>query len=229
MQKIDENLTKVTARVHHAARLAGRSPGEIQLVAVSKTHPAEAVAQAWSHGQRLFGESYLQEALAKQEQLTELEGLEWHFIGPIQSNKTRAVAQHFAWAHCVDRERVARRLSAQRPPELPPLQVCIQINIDQEASKAGVSLAELPELAQQVAALPGLQLRGLMAIPAPSNNKTQQRESFARVREALELLRAQGLKLDTLSMGMSGDLEAAIAEGATMVRVGTDIFGPRRQ
>lgn len=228
MQKIDENLTKVTARVHRAARLAGRNPSEIQLVAVSKTHSAEAVAQAWRHGQRQFGESYLQEALAKQSQLTELEGLEWHFIGPIQSNKTRALAQHFAWAHCVDREKIARRLSAQRPPELPPLQVCIQVNIEQEASKAGLSLADLPELAHQVAALPGLQLRGLMAIPAPSSDPAQQRASFARVREALETLQAQGLALDTLSMGMSGDLEAAVAEGATLVRVGTDIFGPRR-
>src|SRR5690554_598923 len=139
MQKIDENLTKVTARVHSAAQLAGRDPSEIHLVAVTKTHPAEAVAQAWHQGQRLFGESYLQEALAKQTQLTELEGLEWHFIGPIQSNKTRAVAENFDWAHCVDREKIARRLSEQRPPGLPPLQVCIQINIDQEASKAGVS------------------------------------------------------------------------------------------
>lgn len=228
MQKIDENLTKVTARVQHAAQQAGRNPNEIQLVAVSKTHPAEAVAQAWRHGQRYFGESYLQEALAKQSQLGPLEGLEWHFIGPIQSNKTRAVAQHFAWAHCVDRERIARRLSAQRPPELPDLQVCIQINIDQEASKAGVSLDELPDLAHQVAALPRLQLRGLMAIPAPSQGEAQQRASFARVREALEALQAQGLALDTLSMGMSGDLEAAVAEGATLIRVGTDIFGPRR-
>ncbi len=229
MQKIDENLTKVTARVQHAAHQAGRNPNEIRLVAVSKTHPAGVVAQAWRHGQRCFGESYLQEALAKQSQLGPLEGLEWHFIGPIQSNKTRAVAQHFAWAHCVDRERIARRLSAQRPPELPDLQVCIQINIDQEASKAGVSLDELPDLAHQVAALPRLQLRGLMAIPAPSQGEAQQRASFARVREALEALQAQGLALDTLSMGMSGDLEAAVAEGATLIRVGTDIFGPRRE
>ncbi|MDQ2076584.1 YggS family pyridoxal phosphate-dependent enzyme [Marinimicrobium sp. ABcell2] len=228
MQKIDENLTKVTARLQTAAREAGRNPDEIQLIAVSKTQPAESLAQAWRWGQRRFGENYLQEALDKQAQLAGLEGLEWHFIGPIQSNKTRAIAQHFAWVHSVDRDKIARRLSEQRPPELPPLQVCLQVNIDQEDSKAGVSLAELPTLAQQVATLPGLTLRGLMAIPAPSDSAAQQRAGFARLRHAMEALRAQGLSLDTLSMGMSGDLEAAVAEGATLVRVGTDIFGPRR-
>lgn len=227
MQKIDEKLDKVTARLHTAAQSAGRDPAEILLLAVSKTQPADAIEQAWRWGQRHFGENYLQEALAKQTQLATLADLQWHFIGPIQSNKTQAIAGHFHWVHSVDRAKIARRLSDQRPPELPPLQVCLQVNLDAEASKAGVAPEELPELARSVAALPGLTLRGLMAIPAPRDNPAEQREAFARLRRALEELNRQGLSLDTLSMGMSGDLEAAVAEGSTLVRVGTDIFGPR--
>lgn len=231
MQKINEKLDKVTARLRAAAQAAGRAPEELELLAVSKTQPASAIAEAWQWGQRRFGENYLQEALDKQAELLELEGLEWHFIGPIQSNKTRAIAEHFHWVHSIDREKIARRLSEQRPEQLAPLQVCLQVNIDDEASKSGVSLEELPALAQAVSELPRLRLRGLMAIPAPSDTLEQQRASFARLRRAQEELQGQGLglclDLDTLSMGMSGDLEAAVAEGATLVRVGTDIFGAR--
>lgn len=229
MQKINEKLANVTDRLRKACESAGREPHQVALVAVSKTQPAHAVAQAYQAGQRRFGENYLQEALDKQAELAELTDLEWHFIGPIQSNKTRAIAEHFAWVHSVEREKIARRLSDQRPASLPPLQICLQVNIDEEVSKSGVSLAQLPELARAVDALPRLQLRGLMAIPAPKEEGEAQRASFARLRQALEALNAEGLKLDTLSMGMSADLEAAVAEGATLVRVGTDIFGPRQK
>lgn len=228
MQKIDEKLANVTDRLRKACEHAGRESHQVALVAVSKTQPAQALAQAYRAGQRLFGENYLQEALDKQAELASLSDIEWHFIGPIQSNKTRAIAEHFAWVHSVDREKIARRLNDQRPPSLPPLQICLQVNLDEEMSKSGVSLEQLPELARAVAALPRLQLRGLMAIPAPKEDEREQRASFARLREALGALNARGLTLDTLSMGMSGDLEAAVAEGATLVRVGTDIFGPRQ-
>lgn len=227
MQKIDEKLANVTARLHLAANSTGRDPGEVQLIAVSKTQPAEAIVEAYRAGQRHFGENYLQEALDKQQTLVELPDLQWHFIGPIQSNKTRAIAEHFSWVHSLEREKIARRLSDQRPATLPPLQVCLQVNLDDESSKSGVSLAALPELARTVDALPRLQLRGLMAIPAPRENQSEQRAAFARLRRALEALNAEGFRLDTLSMGMSADLEAAVVEGATLVRVGTDIFGPR--
>lgn len=227
MQKIDEKLNKVTARLRTAAEKAGREPGQVALVAVSKTQPAEALEQAYRAGQRRFGENYLQEALDKQAALIHLPDLEWHFIGPIQSNKTRGIAEHFAWVHSVDREKIARRLSEQRPASLPPLQLCLQVNLDDESSKAGVGLKQLPDLARAVHELPGITLRGLMAIPAPRTDPGEQRASFAHLRRALEALNRQGLRLDTLSMGMSADLEAAVAEGATMVRVGTDIFGPR--
>lgn len=228
MHKIDDNLHKVTARIAQAAHAARRDPCSVRLIAVSKTQPAAALEQAYRAGQRLFGENYVQEALDKKLQLDHLSGIEWHFIGPIQSNKTRAIANNFAWIHSIDREKIARRLNEQRAPELPALQVCVQVNIDDESSKAGVTLAELPALAAAVAELPRLQLRGLMTIPAPSSDIQQQLKSFARLRDALTELTAQGVPgLDTLSMGMSGDLEAAIASGATMVRVGTDIFGAR--
>lgn len=226
MHKIDDQLAKVTARIHQAATAVARNPQTVQLIAVSKTQPAAAVAAAYAWGQRRFGENYLQEALEKQQQLANLE-IEWHFIGPIQSNKTRPIAEHFAWVHSVDRLKIAQRLSDQRPSQLPPLQICLQVNIDNETTKAGVSLAELPALAQAVAALPRLQLRGLMAIPEASDDPIKQRAAFTQLREALAQLKREGLNLDTLSMGMSGDLEAAIAEGATFVRVGTDIFGAR--
>lgn len=227
MHKIDDQLAKVTARIHQAATAAGRNPQTVQLIAVSKTQPAAAVAEAYAWGQRAFGENYLQEALDKQTQLAGLPCIEWHFIGPIQSNKTRPIAAHFGWVHSVDRLKIAQRLSEQRPAELPPLNICVQVNIDDETTKSGVSLAELPALVKAISQLPCLQLRGLMAIPAATNNPAQQRVAFAKLRSALESLNAQGYGLDCLSMGMSGDMEAAIAEGATFVRVGTDIFGSR--
>jgi PLP dependent protein len=227
MHKIDDQLAKVTARIHQAAAAAGRNPQTVQLIAVSKTQPAQALAEAYAWGQRAFGESYLQEALDKQAQLAGLVDIEWHFIGPIQSNKTRPIAAHFSWVHSLDRLKIAQRLSEQRPPELPPLNICVQVNIDDETTKSGVSLSELPALVAAVSQLPRLQLRGLMAIPAATDNPAQQRAAFAKLRTARAALAAQGYALDCLSMGMSGDMEAAIAEGATFVRVGTDIFGAR--
>jgi pyridoxal phosphate enzyme (YggS family) len=195
---------------------------------VSKTRAPEDIRAARQCGLRHFGESYLQEALEKMPSLADLD-LVWHFIGPIQSNKTRAISENFQWVHSVDRLKVARRLSEQHPAELPPLQICLQVNISGEASKSGVSLAELPDLAQAVNALPGLELRGLMTIPAPGLPAREQRRAFAEVRQALERLRATLPGMDTLSMGMSADLESAIAEGATILRPGTAIFGPRQR
>ncbi|WP_062058206.1 YggS family pyridoxal phosphate-dependent enzyme [Cellvibrio sp. OA-2007] len=227
MHKIDDQLAKVTARIHQAANAAGRNPQTVQLIAVSKTQPAQALAEAYAWGQRAFGENYLQEALDKQIALQALPGIEWHFIGPIQSNKTRPIAEHFAWVHSVDRLKIAQRLNDQRPAELPPLNICVQVNIDDETTKSGVSLAQLPALVAAIGQLPRLKLRGLMAIPAATNDPTQQRAAFAKLRSARDDLNAQGYQLDCLSMGMSGDLDAAIAEGATFVRVGTDIFGAR--
>ncbi len=206
----------------------GRPPGCVQLLPVSKTRPAADIAQLASIGYRAFGESYLQEALGKQEALTGLD-LEWHFIGPIQSNKTRPIARYFDWVHSVGREKIARRLSDQRPTDLSPLNVCLQVNISDEAAKSGTGLDALCALASCVDTLPGLRLRGLMAIPARESDFERQRAAFHRLREAFDMLKADGLVLDTLSMGMSGDLEAAIAEGATLVRVGSDIFGARKK
>ncbi|MFU8836713.1 MAG: YggS family pyridoxal phosphate-dependent enzyme [Thiohalomonadaceae bacterium] len=219
-------LAAVQQRIEQTCQSAGRPDNCVQLLAVSKTRPAEMLRALAAQGQRRFGENYLQEALEKIQALADL-ALEWHFIGPIQSNKTRAIAEHFAWVHSVDRLKLAQRLSAQRPTELPPLNICLQVNISAEQSKSGVSLAELPSLAQAVAHLPGLRLRGLMAIPAPCQDPQQQRLPFRALAEAMARLNKQGLGLDTLSMGMSDDLEAAIAEGATLVRVGTALFGPR--
>lgn len=227
MHKIDDKLAKVTARIHQAATAAGRDPQTVQLIAVSKTQPAAAIADAYANGQRRFGENYLQEALEKQSALQHLPELEWHFIGPIQSNKTRAIAEHFSWVHSVDRLKVAQRLNEQRPANLPPLNICVQVNIDDETTKSGVSLAELPALMAAFAPLTRLRLRGLMAIPTATDDPAQQRKAFAKLRSALQVLNLQGFKMDTLSMGMSGDMESAIAEGATFVRVGTDIFGAR--
>ena len=227
MHKIDDKLAKVTARIHQAATAAGRNPQTVQLIAVSKTQPAVAVAEAYAWGQRAFGENYLQEALDKQIALQSLPELEWHFIGPIQSNKTRPIAANFAWVHSVDRLKIAQRLNEQRPDELPPLNICVQVNIDDETTKSGVNLAQLPGLAAEIIKLPRLSLRGLMAIPAATNNAAQQRAAFAKLRDAREALNAQGYGLDCLSMGMSGDMDVAIMEGATFVRVGTDIFGSR--
>ncbi len=196
------------------------------LLAVSKTQPAERLRELYQLGQRDFGENYLQEALAKQAALADLR-ICWHFIGPIQSNKTKSISEHFDWVHSVDRIKVARRLSEQRPETLPALNVCLQVDISGEASKSGVPPEALPELAEAVAELPRLRLRGLMCIPAPSDDFAEQRRAFAEMRHGFEALRARGHALDTLSMGMSGDLEAAIAEGATLVRIGTALFGPR--
>jgi hypothetical protein len=224
---IADPLAKVTARIQQAAQAAGRKCETVRLIAVSKTQPAEAVAQAYACGQREFGENYLQEAAEKQAALTHLTEIVWHFIGPIQSNKTRPIAENFAWIHSIDREKVAQRLNDQRPMNLAPLQVCLQVNVDDETTKSGVSLTELPALAKAISQLPRLQLRGLMAIPAAANSPEQQAAAFAKLRDAMQGLNAQGYSLDTLSMGMSGDMAAAIAEGATMVRVGTDIFGKR--
>jgi pyridoxal phosphate enzyme (YggS family) len=226
MSPICGNLQAVLRRIEEAARGAGRDPGEVRLLAVSKTHPAEAIREAYRAGQRAFGESQQQEAVAK---IAELAGLtlEWHFIGPIQSNKTRPIAEHFDWVHSLDREKVARRLAGQRPAGLAPLMVCIQVNVSGEASKSGVRPEEALDLARIVAGLPNLRLRGLMAIPAPTPDPARQRSQFRALRVLYDRLRAHGLALDTLSIGMSDDFEAAIAEGSTLVRVGSAIFGAR--
>jgi len=221
------SLDAVRRRIAASERKYARVPGSVQLLAVSKTHGADLVRAAYAAGQHVFAENYLQEALDKMQQLGELD-LVWHFIGPIQSNKTRALAGHFDWIHTVDRERIALRLNEQRPADRPPLKVLLQVNLDQEAGKAGVSLEGLPALAACVAALPRLQLCGLMAIPAPTTDFARQRQTFRTLAEARTRLQQLGHAGCTeLSMGMSQDLEAAIAEGATMVRVGTDIFGRR--
>ena len=220
------NLSQVKARVHEAAQRAGRDPAAITLLAVSKMQSPQAVREAAQAGQRDFGENYVQEALDKQIAVAN-PALIWHFIGPIQSNKTRAIAENFAWVHSVDRLKIAQRLSAQRPIDALPLHVCIEVNISGEGSKSGVLPEALVALAEQLAALPQLKLRGLMAIPAPTSDVQLQRQAFAQVRKLFDALNQRGLKLDTLSMGMSGDLEAAIAEGATIVRIGTAIFGAR--
>ena len=225
---ISANIAKLLERVRLGAEKSQRVTGDILLLAVSKNQPCEAVEAAYRCGLREFGESYLREALAKMAELEALP-LVWHFIGPIQSNKTRAIAENFDWVHSVDREKIARRLSDHRPGHLPDLQVCLQVNISAEASKSGVSLDELPQLAREVMVLPRLQLRGLMAIPAPSSDPTEQREAFASLRHALEETKSVAPGMDTLSMGMSNDLEAAIAEGSTILRVGTGIFGSRNR
>ena len=220
------NLANVRARIGTAARNAGRAPADVRLLAVSKQQDAAAIRTVAGFGQLEFGENYAQEALPK---ILELEGLglTWHFIGQLQANKTRAVAEHFAWVHTIDRERTARRLSEQRPHYAPPLQVLLQVRLDAAPQKGGVAIEELPHLAEAVAALPRLRLRGLMCLPEPSPDPAAQRVPFRRLCELAAELNARGLELDTLSMGMSDDLEAAIAEGATLVRIGTAIFGRR--
>jgi pyridoxal phosphate enzyme (YggS family) len=226
MTVIDDQLQAVHARMAAACLAAGRDPAEVALLAVSKTFGAEVVRAAHAAGQTAFGENYIQEAVDKMAALQDLP-LVWHCIGPIQSNKTRLVAEHFHWVQTVDRLKIAQRLSEQRPAHLSPLQVCIQVNVDGGATKSGVAPQELPALARSVAVLPGLQLRGLMCIPDPQPDFEQMKGVFLRARELYEQLRATGLALDTLSMGMSGDLEAAIHAGSTLVRVGTAIFGGR--
>nr|WP_315402362.1 YggS family pyridoxal phosphate-dependent enzyme [uncultured Duganella sp.] len=227
MSLIPQNLQAITATIVAAAQEAGRPADAVRLLAVSKTFGPAAVREAVGAGQRAFGENYLQEALEKIAALADGPPLEWHFIGPIQSNKTRPIAEHFDWVHTVEREKVAQRLSEQRPAGLAPLQICLQVNISGEASKSGVAPEALAALAHKVAALPNLTLRGLMAIPEPAEQFEHQRDAFARLRRLYEQLRADGLALDTLSMGMSADLRAAVFEGATIVRVGSAIFGSR--
>ncbi|NCE89075.1 YggS family pyridoxal phosphate-dependent enzyme [Pseudomonas sp. L13] len=223
MSTIADNIGLVSQRIRAAADAVQRDANSIHLLAVSKTKPAQAVREAYAAGLRDFGENYLQEALGKQADLTDLP-LSWHFIGPIQSNKTRAIAEHFAWVHSVDRLKIAQRLSEQRPADLPPLNICIQVNVSGEASKSGCTPADLPALATAISALPRLKLRGLMAIPEPTQDRAEQDVAFATVRD---LQASLNLELDTLSMGMSHDLESAIAQGATWVRIGTALFGAR--
>ncbi|RUR30796.1 YggS family pyridoxal phosphate-dependent enzyme [Vreelandella andesensis] len=226
---LPESLAQAHERLTNALKMAERPLDSAMLLAVSKTKPASMIRQAWQHGQREFGENYLQEALEKQAELADLESIVWHFIGPLQSNKTRAVAENFAWMHSVDRLKIAKRLSEQRPEHLPPLNICLQVNISREASKSGVMPDEVMALAKEVAALPRLNLRGLMAIPAPSDSLAEQRAPLAALRQLLTDLQVAlpDAPLDTLSMGMSDDLEAAVLEGATLVRLGTAIFGAR--
>ena len=226
MTLIADNLLAVHSRIARACEASGRDPSGVQLLAVSKTFGAEAVRQAHAAGQSAFGENYIQEAVDKIQALHDLP-LQWHCIGPIQSNKTRLVAGHFDWVHSVDRLKIAQRLSEQRPAHLPPLQVCLQVNVDGGANKSGVSPQDLPALAKAVAALPHLRLRGLMSIPEPAESEGQMRAVHRQAKALFDSLRQQGLPLDTLSMGMSADLAEAIAEGSTLVRVGTAIFGQR--
>ena len=234
MTMIEKNLQTVRQRIARACLAAGRDPREVALLAVSKTFDAQAVHAACRAGQIAFGENYIQEAVQKITQMRELmaseaDGLQWHCIGPIQSNKTRLVAEHFDWVHTVDRLKTAQRLSEQRPAALEPLQVCIQVNVDGGVTKAGVSPPDALALARAVAALPGLRLRGLMSIPEPEPDFEAACAVFVRVKALFDALNAQGMALDTLSMGMSADLEAAIHAGSTLVRVGTAIFGGRPQ
>lgn len=225
---IASQISKVLTRIEAATSQASRRSGDITLIAVSKTHPAEAIETAAACGLQHFGENYLQEALDKIEALHALD-LVWHFIGPIQSNKTRAIAEHFDWVHSVDRLKIAQRLSDQRPAHLGPLNICLQVNISNEDTKSGVSAEQAPELASAMATLPNIRLRGLMAIPKPSDDPAEQAAAFEAVVTLLKTLRQTLPELDTLSMGMSQDLETAIAAGSTMVRIGTDIFGARNR
>ena len=230
MSIIAENLQAVEATIQAACKAAARPRSTVELLAVSKTFPAEAVLEAVDAGQRAFGENYLQEGVDKIAAVAKARpdlALEWHFIGPIQSNKTRPIATHFDWVHTVERLKIAQRLSEQRPPELGPLNICLQVNISGEASKSGATEAELPELARAVAALPNLHLRGLMAIPEPQADPQLQRQPFAQLRTLARDIVKAGIFIDTLSMGMSGDLRAAVLEGSTIVRVGSAIFGSR--
>ena len=226
MQNIAARLEALRARIRELEHRYQRPAGSVGLVAVSKTKPAQAVEAAYGEGQRDFGENQLQDAQTKLEALSHLD-IVWHFIGPIQSNKTRGIAQFFAWVHSLDRVKIARRLNEQRPKALPPLQVCIQVNVSGEATKSGIEPGELEEFASAVSTLPRLRLRGLMTIPEPQSGLEAQRRPFCQLREAMNGLNRQGYELDTLSMGMSDDMEAAIAEGASWIRIGTAIFGPR--
>lgn len=227
MTTIGDNLQRQRERLWRACEQASRPRDAVRLLAVSKTFGAEAVRDALAAGQLAFGENYVQEGVDKIATVGAVPGIEWHCIGPLQSNKTRPVAEHFDWVQSIDRLKIAQRLSEQRPPQRAPLQVCLQVNVDGGANKSGVSPAELPALAAAVAALPRLRLRGLMAIPEPAPDAETARAVFAQVRALFDQLNADGLGLDTLSMGMSDDLEAAVAAGSTMVRVGRGVFGAR--
>ncbi|MDU6432508.1 MAG: YggS family pyridoxal phosphate-dependent enzyme [Pantoea sp.] len=227
MTSIQHNLQQLRQRIRAAATQCGRDPEEVTLLAVSKTKPASAVEEAIAAGQIAFGENYVQEGVEKIAALAAHPQVEWHFIGPLQSNKSRLVAEHFAWCHTVDRLKIAQRLSDQRPASLPPLNVLIQVNISDENSKSGIMLEDLPELAQQVAALPQLRLRGLMAIPAPESDYSRQLAVCQQMADAFRQLKQHYPDVDTLSLGMSDDMEAAIEAGSTMVRIGTAIFGAR--
>jgi PLP dependent protein len=225
---IAQHLDEVRQRIAAIAASAGRDAASVRLLAVSKTFPASDVRAAFDAGQRAFGENYVRESVAKIAELGDLRGeIEWHFIGPLQSNKTKVVAENFDWVHSIDRLKIAERLSDQRAEDAAPLNVCLQVNVSGEASKSGVAPEEALTLARAIAALPRLTLRGLMAIPEPAATLDEQRAPHRRLRELLDALRADGLELDTLSMGMSADLEAAVLEGSTMVRIGTAIFGAR--
>ena len=226
MQNTENNLNQTQAQINQAANHYHRQSSDICLLAVSKRKPTDDIREAYRCGQRDFGENYLQEAQQKIHDLADL-GICWHFIGAIQSNKTKVIAENFDWVHCVDRLKIAQRLSEQRPTALPPLNICIQVNVDLEASKAGIPLEEVFSLSQQISQLPNIRLRGLMAIPAPSDSVESQRKPFAKLRQALEHMQNNAIPCDTLSMGMSHDIEAAIAEGSTLVRIGTAIFGER--
>jgi pyridoxal phosphate enzyme (YggS family) len=226
MNSIASRLIQIQERIARAEREFGRAPGSTRLLAVSKQQPVAALREALAAGQRCFGENYLQEALPKIQALA-AEQLEWHHIGRVQSNKTREIAGHFHWVHGVDRLKIARRLGEQRPTGLPLLNICLQVKLSDEAGKGGLEPQALAETAAAISELPGLALRGLMALPAPEQDFAAQRRPFRRLRELLDMLNSKGLQLDTLSMGTSADMEAAIAEGATIVRIGTGIFGPR--
>ncbi|WP_299729511.1 YggS family pyridoxal phosphate-dependent enzyme [uncultured Endozoicomonas sp.] len=227
MTLLQDRFQQVYDQIHLTEQTCHRQ-GQVQLLAVSKTKPADMIRAAWRCGQKHFGESYLQEAISKIQALGDLSDIHWHFIGPIQSNKTRDIAEHFEWVHSVDRLKIAQRLNDQRPESLPPLNICLQINISEESSKSGINLSELPQLVQAINQLPRLKLRGLMGIPAPESDPEQQRIPFRTLADALKNLNEQfSLDMDTLSMGMSDDLEAAIQEGSTMVRIGTALFGER--
>ncbi len=226
MPKILHNLQTIGSEIVQSCEAANRQSEDVQLLAVSKRHSADAIREAYAAGQRAFGENYVQEMLEKSQQLAELD-IEWHFIGPLQSNKTKDVAMTASWVHTVDRLKIARRLSEQRPTHLPPLNICIQVNVNREASKSGVALDAVNELVETVDQLPNLKLRGLMAIPESTKDVHKQRANFALLANAQAVLNDAGFSLDTLSMGMSGDMDAAIAEGASIVRIGTAIFGNR--
>ncbi|MES2529689.1 MAG: YggS family pyridoxal phosphate-dependent enzyme [Pseudomonadota bacterium] len=228
MTTIASQLAQVRERIDAACAAAARTPGSVRLLAVSKTFDADAVREAFAAGQTAFGENYVQEGIAKIEVLADLRSaIEWHCIGPLQSNKTRVVAEHFDWVHSIDRLKIAERLSEQRPAHLPPLQVCLQVNVDGGANKSGLAAEDALPLARAVAVLPRLRLRGLMAIPEPAPDFASQHALFVRAAEVFAKIQADGIALDTLSLGMSADLEAAIAAGSTMVRIGTAIFGGR--